>query len=63
MKKIFDFEVFDIIPCPEGIIVSRKENFDDNSFKVSFLKYDLKIGRVVPVTKDVYQLNKFELQI
>lgn len=59
MKKIFDFEVFDIIPCPDGIIASRKELVDENSFKVSFLKYDANLSKVTPVTKDLYQLYKF----
>lgn len=59
MKKIFDFEVFDIIPCSNGIIASRKELVDGNSFKVSFIKFDLETFRLTAVTKDIYQLNKF----
>ena len=59
MKKIFPFEVFDIIPCPDGIILSQKELFNGTSYKVSFLQYSVITGKLSPVTKDFYQLNKF----
>ncbi len=59
MKKIFSFEVFDIIPCPDGIILSQKELFNGTSYKVSFLQYSVATGKFLPVTKDFYQLNKF----
>ncbi len=59
MKKIFSFEVFDIIPCPDGIILSQKELFNGTSYKVSFLQYSVTTGKFLPVTKDFYQLNKF----
>lgn len=59
MKKIFSFEVFDIIPCSDGIILSQKELFNGTSYKVSFLQYSVATGKLLPVTKDFYQLNKF----
>ncbi|MBQ5994818.1 MAG: hypothetical protein IJL63_03050 [Clostridia bacterium] len=59
MKQIFAFEVFDIIPCPEGIIISQKELYNGTSYKVSFLQYDVALDRKTPVTKDIYQGFKF----
>ncbi|MBE6827657.1 MAG: hypothetical protein E7514_03460 [Ruminococcaceae bacterium] len=59
MKQIFAFEVFDIIPCPEGIIISQKELYNGTSYKVSFLLYDINLDRKTPVTRDVYQNYKF----
>lgn len=59
MKQIFAFEVFDIIPCPEGIIISQKELYNGTSYKVSFLQYDVKLDRKTPVTRDIYQGFKF----
>lgn len=59
MRKIIDFEVFDIIECTDGIIASKKETVNEGSYKVSFFRFDLTNGRLSPVTKDFYQLNKF----
>ncbi len=59
MKKVFAFEVFDIIPCPEGIIISQKELYNGTSYKVSFLQYDVATDRRTAITKDIYQGFKF----
>lgn len=59
MKKIVDFEVCDIIPFSSGIIFAKKEMLDDNRCKVTFYGFDIKKNKKVPVTKSVYQLNKF----
>ncbi len=59
MKRIFPFEVFDIIPSRNGIILSQKELYNGTSYKVSFLEYNVLNGKFSPVTKDYYQLNKF----
>ncbi len=59
MKKIFAFEVFDIIPCPDGIIFSQKQLYNGTSYKVSFFMYNSQSSKTVPVTKDVYLAYKF----
>lgn len=59
MKKIFGFEVFDIIPCPQGIIFSHKQLYNGTSYKVSFYMYNSETSKTVPVTKDVYLAYKF----
>ena len=59
MKKIVDFEICDIVPYSNGIIFAKKEMLDDNRCKVTFYGYDIKRAKPIPVTKSVYQLNKF----
>ena len=59
MKKIFAFEVFDIVASNEGIIISQKELYNGTSYKVSFLEYSIKLDRKSPVTKDIYQGFKY----
>ena len=59
MKKIFAFEVFDIIASPEGLIISQKELYNGTSYKVSFLEYSVKLDRKTPITKDIYQGFKY----
>lgn len=59
MKKIVDFEIYDIVPYSNGIIFAKKEMLDDNRCKVTFYGYDIKRAKPIPVTKSVYQLNKF----
>lgn len=59
MRKIFAFEVFDIIPYHDGIIISQKELYNGTSYKVSFLMYNVNAMKTVPVTKDIYLGFKF----
>lgn len=54
-----DFEICDIVPYSNGIIFAKKEMLDDNRCKVTFYGYDIKRAKPIPVTKSVYQLNKF----
>ena len=59
MKKIFAFEVFDIIASPEGLIISQKELYNGTGYRVSFFEYDIKLDRKTPITKDIYLGFKF----
>lgn len=59
MKKIVNFNVFDIIPFQSGILYAKKEVLESGAVKVAFSGFDLKTMNRTAVTKSVYIRNKF----
>ncbi|HQA05634.1 MAG TPA: hypothetical protein PLD98_04970, partial [Clostridiales bacterium] len=59
MRRILSINIIDVVPFSKGLLFVRKEQLSNGSVKVSFFSYDITTGKIAPVTKSVYLLNKF----
>lgn len=60
MKEILPIKPLDIIPFQKGFLIVSAEGKDaDGNVKLAFMAYDTTTGKLNPVTKSVYMLNKF----
>ena len=59
MKEIFQGEVYEILPLPNGIIFSYCKDVVDGQIVVSFKMLSFDTGRFTDVAKNIYLLTKF----
>lgn len=59
MKKIFEGEVFEILPLSGGIIFSYLNKVTEDGVIVSYKMISFETGRFTDVAKNIYMLSKF----
>jgi len=59
MKRVFEGEVYDIIPQPNGIVFSYCKEKSDEHILVSYKMYSLENNKTTDVAKNIYLLSKF----
>ncbi len=59
MKKIFEGEVYEILPLSGGIIFSYLNKVTENGIVVSYKMISFENGRFTDVAKNIYMLTKF----
>lgn len=59
MKQIFEGEVYDILPLPNGIVFSYCKEATDTEVTVSYKMLSFDNGRFSDVAKNIYLMTKF----
>ncbi len=59
MKQIFQGEVYEILPMPNGIIFSYCKDIIDQNVVVAFKMLSFETGRFTDIAKNIYLLTKF----
>lgn len=60
MKKIFEGEVYEILPLSNGIVFSYcKETIEDNKLVIAYKMISFDNGRFTDVAKNIYLMSKF----
>ena len=59
MKKIFEGEVYEILPLSNGIIFSYCKEVIDENIVVAFKMLSFDTGRFTDIAKNIYLLTKF----
>lgn len=59
MKKIFDGEVYDVIPQSSGVVFSYCKSVIDEQVLVSYKMLSTDTGVITDVAKNIYLLSKF----
>ena len=59
MKKIFEGEVYDVLPLNNGIIFSYCKESTEENVTVSYKMISFEDGRITDIAKNIYLLTKF----
>lgn len=59
MERIFEGEIYDLLPQPNGIVFSYCKDKDSDHILVSYKMLSLDTGKTTDVAKNIYQLSKF----
>ncbi len=59
MERIFEGEIYDILPQPNGIVFSYCKDKSSDHILVSYKMLSLDTGKTTDVAKNIYQLSKF----
>jgi len=59
MERIFEGEIYDIIPQPNGIVFSYCKDKSSDHILVSYKMLSLDTEKITDVAKNIYQLSKF----
>ena len=59
MQKIFEGEIFEVLPLSNGIIFSYCKDIVDDNIMVAYKMISFENGRFTDVAKNVYMLTKF----
>ena len=59
MQKIFEGEIFDVLPLSNGIIFSYCKDIVDDNIMVAYKMISFDNGRFTDVAKNIYMLTKF----
>jgi hypothetical protein len=59
MQKIFEGEIFDVLPITNGIIFSYCKDTVDDNILISYKMITFDNGRIADVAKNIYLITKF----
>lgn len=59
MKKLFDGEIYEVVPQGSGVVFSYRKNLIDEKILVAYKMISIDTGLMTDVAKNIYLLSKF----